>query len=143
MSFGQIIVCSVVLLAMAIVFLFFRKKYRDWVRKILFSKEVLKEECEENRKYNELYQKNKRKELMKRQEMLRKKQKDIQVYNEDSKILDIVKPVGKWTKMVVIGSNLMQHFALLMHRESRQKGFWELFIKAQVSTSEKHKGKGR
>ncbi len=67
---------------------------------------------------------------MKRQEMLRKKQKDIQVYNEDSKILDIVKPVGKWTKMVVIGSNLMQHFALLMHREGRQKGFWELFIKA-------------
>ncbi len=143
MSFGQIIVCSVVLLAMAIVFIFFRKKYRDWVRKILFSKEVLKEECEENRKYNELYQKNKRKELMKRQEMLRKKQKDIQVYNEDSKILDIVKPVGKWTKMVVIGSNLMQHFALLMHREGRQKGFWELFIKAQASTSEKHKGKGR
>ncbi len=124
-------------------FFFFRKKYRDWVRKILFSKEVLKEECEENRKYNELYQKNKRKELMKRQEMLRKKQKDIQVYNEDSKILDIVKPVGKWTKMVVIGSNLMQHFALLMHREGRQKGFWELFIKAQASTSEKHKGKGR
>ncbi|MDF0607871.1 hypothetical protein HSX44_03190 [Wolbachia endosymbiont of Onchocerca gibsoni] len=143
MSFGQIIVCSVALLAMAIVFLFLRKKYRDWIRKILFPKEVLKEECEENRKYNELYQKNKRKELMKRQEMLREKQKDIQVYNEDSKILDIVKPVGKWTKMVVIGSNLMQHFALLMHREGRQKGFWELFIKAQASTSEKHKGKGR
>ncbi len=143
MSFGQIIVCSVALLAMAIVFLFFRKIYKDWVRKILFSKEVLKKECEENRKYNELYQKNKRKELMKRQEMLREKQKDIQVYKEDSKILNIVKPVGKWTKMVVIGNSLMQHFALLMHKEGRQKGFWELFIKAQASTNGKHKGRGR
>uniref|UniRef100_A0A1A9VJW3 ABC transporter domain-containing protein n=1 Tax=Glossina austeni TaxID=7395 RepID=A0A1A9VJW3_GLOAU len=71
---------------------------------------------------------------MKQQEMLREKQKDIQVYKEDLEIVDIAKPVGKWTKMVMMGNGLMQRFAQLIHREGRQKGFWELFVKAQAST---------
>ncbi|QKX02641.1 hypothetical protein GOY12_02970 [Wolbachia endosymbiont of Dirofilaria (Dirofilaria) immitis] len=142
MSFGQIIICSTILLAIAAIFFFFRKIYRGWVRKIIFPKEGLKEECEENRKYNELYQENKRRELIKRLEMLRERQKDIQ-YKGDPKIVGIAKPVGKWTKMVIVGSNLMQRFAQLIYKKDRQKGFWEIFIRAQASTREKHKGRGR
>ncbi|KLT22186.1 hypothetical protein wVul_1120 [Wolbachia endosymbiont of Armadillidium vulgare str. wVulC] len=143
MPFGQTIIYSTTLLAVITVFFFFRKIYRDRIRRIVFPKKVLEEEWEEDRKFNELYQKNKQRELMKQQEMLREKQKDIQVYKDDLEIVDIAKPVGKWTKMVMIGNGLMQRFAQLIHREGGQKGFWELFVKAQASTQGKHKGKGR
>ncbi|WP_341817200.1 hypothetical protein [Wolbachia endosymbiont (group A) of Agelastica alni] len=143
MSFGQIIIYSIALLAIVKVFLFLRKIYKNRIRKIIFPIKVLKEEWEEDRKFNELYQKNKQKELMKQQEILREKQKDVQVYKEDPEIVDIAKPVGKWTKMVMMGNGLMQRFAQLIHREGGQKGFWELFVKAQASTQGKHKGKGR
>ncbi|MCV3769764.1 MAG: hypothetical protein K0T53_03555 [Wolbachia pipientis] len=109
----------------------------------MFPKKVFKEELEKNKKYNELYQKNKLKELIRRQEILHKKQKDVKVYKEASKIIDIAKPVGKWTKMIIIGSDLIQHFTQLINKNGKQKGFWELFIKTQVLTRGKHKGKGR
>ncbi|WP_425385085.1 hypothetical protein [Wolbachia endosymbiont (group B) of Schoenobius gigantella] len=143
MSFGQIIIYSIALLAIVKVFLFLRKIYKNRIRKIIFPRKVFKEEWEEDRKFNELYQKNKQKELMKQQEILREKQKDVQVYKEDPEIVDIAKPVGKWTKMVMMGNGLMQRFAQLIHREGGQKGFWELFVKSQASTQVKHKGKGR
>ncbi|NSM56378.1 hypothetical protein HET73_01990 [Wolbachia endosymbiont of Atemnus politus] len=134
---------NITLLAAVAAFLFFRKIYRDRVRKVIFPKKVLKEEWEENRKFNELYQKDKQRELMKRQEMLRESQKDYMQYKEDLEIVDIAKPVGKWTKMVMMGNGLMQRFAQLVKREGSKKGFWELFVKAQASTQGKHKGKGR
>ncbi|MDM8335303.1 hypothetical protein [Wolbachia pipientis] len=140
---GQVIIYSITLLAVATAFLFFRKVYRDWVRKIIFPKKVLEEEREENRKFNELYQKNKQKELMKRQEMLCESQKDTQVYKEDPEIVGISKPVGQWTKMVMMSGGFMQRLAQLIKREGGKKGFWELFVKAQASTQGKHKGKGR
>ncbi|MBA8755821.1 hypothetical protein HCR15_01450 [Wolbachia pipientis] len=143
MSFGQIIIYSIALLAIVKVFLFLRKIYKNRIRKIIFPRKVFKEEWEEDRKFNELYQKNKQKELLKQQEMLREKQKDVQVYKEDPEIVDIAKPVGKWTKMVMMGNGLMKRFAQLIHSEGGQKGFWELFVKAQASTQGKHKGKGR
>ncbi|WP_264375480.1 MULTISPECIES: hypothetical protein [unclassified Wolbachia] len=143
MPFGQIITYSTILLTIIAVFLFLRKIYKNHIRKIIFPLKVLKEEWEENRRFNELYQKNKQKELMKQQEMLREKQKNMQVYKEDLEIVDIAKPLGKWTKMVMMGNSLMKHFSQLIHREGDKKGFWELFIKAQSSTKGKYKGKGR
>ncbi|MDR1139561.1 MAG: hypothetical protein LBJ80_03715 [Rickettsiales bacterium] len=143
MPFAQIIIYSITLLAAAAVFFFLRNIYKNHVRKVIFPKKVLEEEWEENRKFNELYQKDKQKELVKRQEVLHESQKDMQVYKEDPEIVDIAKPVGKWTKMVMMGNGLMQRFAQLIHREGGQKGFWELFVKAQASTKGKYKGKGR
>ncbi|MDG7053034.1 MAG: hypothetical protein LKM45_04085 [Wolbachia endosymbiont of Alcedoecus sp.] len=143
MPFAQIIIYSITLLAAAAVFFFLRNIYKNRIRKVIFPKKALEEEWEENRKFNELYQKNKQREFIKHQEMLREKQKDIQVYKEDPEIVDIAKPVGKWTKMVMMGGGLMQRLAQLMKREGDKKGFWELFVKAQASTKGKYKGKGR
>ncbi|OWZ25597.1 hypothetical protein [Wolbachia endosymbiont of Wuchereria bancrofti] len=143
MPFAQIIIYSITLLAVAAVFFFFRKMYRDRIRKIMFPKKVLGEEWEEGRKFNELYQKDKQRKLIKRQEILRESQNGIQGYKEDPKIVEIAKPIGKWTQMVMRDSGLMQRLAQLMKRESCRKGFWELFIEAQASTHGKHKGKGR
>lgn len=109
----------------------------------MFPKKVLEEEWEEGRKFNELYQKDKQRELIKRQEILRDGQKDIQIYKEDPEVVDIAKPIGKWTQMVMHSGGLMQRLAQLVKREGGKKGFWELFIKAQASIQGKHKGKGR
>jgi len=143
MPFAQIIIYSITLLAAATVFFFLRNIYKNHVRKVIFPKKVLEEEWEEDRKFNELYQKNKQKELMKHQEMLRENQKDYMQYKEDLEIVDITKPVGKWTKMVMLSGGFMQRLAQLIKREGGKKGFWELFVKAQASTQGKHKGKGR
>jgi hypothetical protein len=143
MPFVQIIIYIITLLAAAAVFFFLRNIYKNHVRKVIFPKKALEEGWEEDRKFNELYQKNKQKELMKHQEMLRDKQKDIQVYKEDPEIVEIAKPVGKWTKMVTLSGGFMQRLVQLINREGGKKGFWELFVKAQASTQGKHKGKGR
>ncbi|MEY2392738.1 hypothetical protein [Wolbachia endosymbiont of Tettigetta isshikii] len=143
MPFAQIIIYSITLLAAAAVFFFLINIYKNRIRKVMFPKKVLEEEWEEDRKFNELYQKNKQKELMKHQKILHEKQKDIRVYKEDPEIVDIVKPVGKWTKMVMLSDGFMQRLAQLINREGGKKGFWELFVKAQASTQGKHKGKGK
>lgn len=143
MSSEQIIVYGITLFIVVIVFLFFRRIYKKRIRKIVFPRKVLKEEWEENKKDNERYKEKKQKELIKRQEILRENQKDIQVYQEDLEIVDIAKPVGKWTQMVMLGGGLMKRLAQLINREGGQKGYWELFMKAQASTQGKYKGKGR
>lgn len=144
MSLAEITIYGITLLIIIRIFFFFRKIYKNRIRKILFPQKVHEEELEEDRKNNELYKEKKYKELVKKQEILRKAQKDdMRVYKEDLEIVDIAKPVGKWTKMVMMGGGLMQRLAQLIQREGGNKGFWELFIKAQSSTKGKNKGKGR
>ncbi|MDR2609092.1 MAG: hypothetical protein LBC06_00675 [Rickettsiales bacterium] len=143
MSFEHILIYGITLLVGIKILLLCRKLCKKLIRRVIFFKKTLKEDWEEDRKYNELYREKKQTELMKHQEMLREKQKDIQVYKEDPEIVDIAKPVGKWTKMVMLSGGFMQRLAQLINREGGQKGFWELFIKAQASTKGKYKGKGR
>lgn len=145
MSFSEIITYGITLLVILRIFFFFRKIYKNCIRKIVFPKKVLAEEREEERKNNELYKEKKHKELVKQQEELRKVQKDDErVYKENLEIVGVAKPVGKWTKMVMMSGNLMHRFLIqLINTEGDKKGFWELFIKAQSSVKGKHKGKGR
>ncbi|MDG7056541.1 MAG: hypothetical protein LKM43_00065 [Wolbachia endosymbiont of Penenirmus auritus] len=68
---------------------------------------------------------------------------DIQIYKADLKIVGIAKPVGKWTKMAIINNELMQRLARLIQEEGSEKGYWELFVKAQSSIRGKYKGRAR
>ncbi|MDR2977845.1 MAG: hypothetical protein LBU56_00085 [Rickettsiales bacterium] len=45
--------------------------------------------------------------------------------------------------MVILGNRLMQRLAQLIQKEGGQKGFWQLFVKAQASTQGKYKGRGK
>ncbi|MGL9725527.1 MAG: hypothetical protein ACR5KV_02170 [Wolbachia sp.] len=143
MPYGQIIIYSTTLLIIVAVFLFLKKYTEIALGKSYFSKESLKKSEKKIENLMNYIKKNKQKELMKKQEILSDKQKAMQIYKEDLKIVDIAKPVGKWTKMVMMSSGLIQRFAQLIHKEGGKKGFWELFIKTQASTKGKHKGKGR
>ncbi|WP_250295896.1 hypothetical protein [Wolbachia endosymbiont of Oedothorax gibbosus] len=73
----------------------------------------------------------------------KKTEYNFQVYKENLKVVDIAKPVGKWTRMVILNDGLMQRLAQLIQKEGDEKGYWELFVKAQASTQGKYKGRGR
>lgn len=145
MLLEQIALYGAALFIIIKVFLLVRKKYKNHT---IFTKKDTKEEHkQEDRKNDKLYEKNKQKEFQ--QTLQQKIHNDIEkdnikeIYKEDIDIVGIAKPVGKWTEMVMRNGNLMLRFAQLIRSEGGQKGFWELFIKAQASTQGKHKGKGR
>ncbi|OEY86381.1 hypothetical protein BIY23_04385 [Wolbachia pipientis] len=130
MFFEKVILCGIVLLILIKVFFS--------LKQICFKKIVEAE----HKKDDELYKKKKeKKDLEKRQELLRTNQ--LQVYKENVDIVEIMKPVGKWTQMVMHNGGILLRLAQLIKSEGREKGFWELFVKAQASTQGKYKGKGR
>lgn len=68
---------------------------------------------------------------------------NLQVYKENLKIVGVAKPIGKWTKMAILNNELMQRLAQLIQEEGSEKGYWELFVKAQSSTRGIYKGRAR
>ncbi|WP_253299997.1 hypothetical protein [Wolbachia endosymbiont of Chironomus riparius] len=139
MSLERIAIYSLALLIIIKVLLFLGEKYENSIQ---FSK---KANVKRHRAGNKWYNKKKHKELEKHKEILRDNQNDDikQVYKEDIDIVGIEKPLGKWTKMVMQNGGFMLRLAKLIRREGGQKGFWELFVKAQASDKGKYKGKGR
>ena len=115
MSYEQISICGIILIIAIKIFLFFRGIYKNLVRKAPLR------ESEKKTEYNF----------------------ENQVYKENLKVVDIAKPVGKWTKMAILNNELMQRLARLIKEEGDEKGYWELFVKAQSSTQGKYKGRGR
>ena len=75
---------------------------------------------------------------------------DLEKYNEISKqpireapqIIDIVKPIGRWTNFIIKQklSYLYNFFAV---RKDDNKPYWQTVIDAQAKTQGKDKGKGR
>ncbi|MDG7056454.1 MAG: hypothetical protein LKM44_03130 [Wolbachia endosymbiont of Meromenopon meropis] len=145
MSFGYISIYSVVLLVGIKIFLLCGKLSKKFVKKVIFFKKIRKKGWNKSGKYNEHYRTNeqKEKELIKHQEIPHKKLEDVQFYEVNPEIINIAKPLGRWTKMVMMGNGLMKRLSQLIHEEGRKKGFWELFVKAQASTKGKYRGKAR
>ncbi|WP_353273525.1 hypothetical protein [Wolbachia endosymbiont (group A) of Agelastica alni] len=116
MSYEQIVIYGIILIIAIKIFSFFRRIYKNLVRKAPLR------ESEKKTEYNF---------------------DDIQVYKENPEIVAIAKPVGKWTKMAILNNELMQRLAQLIQEEGDEKGYWELFVKARASTQGKYKGRGR
>ncbi|WP_341812164.1 hypothetical protein [Wolbachia endosymbiont (group A) of Conops quadrifasciatus] len=118
MSYEQIVIYGIILIIAIKIFLFFRRIYKNLVRKAPLR------ESEKKTEYNF-------------------ENHDIRVYKENPEIVAIAKPVGKWTKMAILNNELMQRLAQLIAEEGDEKGYWQLFVKAQASTHGKYKGRGR
>lgn len=115
MSYEQIVIYGIILIIAIKIFLFFRGIYKNLVN--------LRES--EKKTDQELHL------------------DDIQVYKENLKIIGVAKPVGKWTKMAILNNELMQRLTQLIQEEGDEKGYWQLFVKAQASTHGKYKGRER
>lgn len=124
MSYEQIVIYGIILIVAIKIFLFFRRIYTNLVRTFHLR--------ESEKKTEHIYQENKL-----------HLENQSQVYKENLEIVAIAKPVGKWTKMVILNDGLMQRLAQLIAEEGDEKGYWELFVKAQASTQGKYKGRGR
>lgn len=63
---------------------------------------------------------------------------------ERPQIVDVVKPVGKWTAMV-LGQKLtyLVSSAKLMNENDSKKGFWTSMVEAQARAAGRERGKGR
>lgn len=123
----SIVIYGIILIVAIKIFLFFRRIYTNLVRrKVLFHLR------ESEKKTEHIYQENKL-----------HLENQSQVYKENLEIVAIAKPVGKWTKMVILSDGLMQRLAQLITEEGDEKGYWQLFVKAQASTQGKYKGRGR
>ena len=63
---------------------------------------------------------------------------------ERPQIVDIVKPVGFWTSMV-LGQKLtyLVSSAKLMNENNKDKGFWTSMVEAQARAAGRERGKGR
>ncbi|WP_265037600.1 hypothetical protein [Wolbachia endosymbiont (group A) of Anomoia purmunda] len=118
MSYEQIVVCGIILIIAIKIFLSFRRICTNLVKLGESEKKQL-----ENHDIKGI--------------------QEIQVYKENLKIIGVAKPVGKWTQMIILNDGLMQRLAQLIQKEGDQKGFWQLFVKAQASTQGKYKGRGR
>jgi len=68
---------------------------------------------------------------------------DVQIYKEDLKIVGFSKPIGKWTKKAILNNELIWRLVHLIQEEGSEKGYWQLFVKAQSSIRGKYKGRGR
>ncbi|WP_353275734.1 hypothetical protein [Wolbachia endosymbiont (group A) of Pipizella viduata] len=123
----SIVIYGIILIVAIKIFLFFRRIYTNLVRR-----RVLFHLRESEKKTEHIYQENKL-----------HLENQSQVYKENLEIVAIAKPVGKWTKMVILSDGLMQRLAQLIQKEGDQKGYWQLFVKAQASTQGKYKGRGR
>lgn len=114
MSYEQISIYGIILIIAIKILSFFRKRaYKSLIRKVSLK------ESEEKFEHN------------------------LQVYKENLKIVGVAKPIGKWTKMAILNNELMQRLAQLITEEGDEKGYWQLFVKAQASTQGKYKGRGR
>lgn len=115
MSYEHISICGIILIIAIKLFSFFsRRAYKSPVRKVSL------EESEEQNLDD-----------------------DVQIYKANLKVVDIAKPVGKWTQMVILNNVFMQRLVQLITEEGSEKGYWELFVKAQSSTQGKYKGRVR
>ncbi|UPA54909.1 hypothetical protein MWH06_06610 [Wolbachia pipientis] len=120
----SIVIYGIILIVAIKIFLFFRRIYTNFVRRRYLR--------ESEKKTEHIYQENKL-----------HLENQSQVYKENLEIVAIAKPVGKWTKMVILSDGLMQRLAQLIQKEGDEKGYWQLFVKAQASTQGKYKGRGR
>ena len=99
---------------------------------------------------NNLKNKSRDKNLKKEQTESQEEFSDLEKYNEISKqpireapqIIDIVKPIGRWTNFIIKQklSYLYNFFAV---RKDDNKPYWQTVIDAQAKTQGKDKGKGR
>ncbi|WP_339047038.1 hypothetical protein [Candidatus Mesenet endosymbiont of Phosphuga atrata] len=94
--------------------------------------------CEEDLK---LYKEKKEKEILKRQLLLKSYSKDSlnEAAINDTKIVSVIEPIGKWTKLV-----MNEHFMKLMNlKHERKGGFWQIFVSMQGMMQGKSRYKGR
>lgn len=125
---------------LGILLLFARKKYQNLVKKIQSKRAVKAEKVLPKEDDERFIQKENSRELV--EKIISKEQEEEAQELSEVKIVDIVKPVGFWTS-VILGQKLtyLVSSAKLMNDNSN-KGFWVSMVEAQERAQGRQKGRG-
>lgn len=125
---------------LGILLLFARKKYQNLVKKIQSKRAVKAEKILPKEEDERFIQKENPRELV--EKIISKEQEEEAQELSEVKIVDIVKPVGFWTS-VILGQKLtyLVSSAKLMNDNSN-KGFWVSMVEAQERAQGRQKGRG-
>lgn len=125
---------------LGILLLFARKKYQNLVKKIQSKRAVKAEKVLPKEEDERFIQKENPRELV--EKIISKEQEEEAQELSEVKIVDIVKPVGFWTS-VILGQKLtyLVSSAKLMNDNSN-KGFWVSMVEAQERAQGRQKGRG-
>ncbi|KJV65433.1 MULTISPECIES: hypothetical protein [Ehrlichia] len=86
------------------------------------------------------YIEKKKKELIKHQMLVSDLARDQVEYEGNTKIINIMQPIGQWTKLVM--SEKLQRFAGLKF-DKEQTGFWQMFVSMKSLSQGKHRGRSK
>lgn len=132
----QAIICLIII-ATILLFYISRKVH---LNKII-SKNIADDDQELREEDLKLYKEKKKKEMLKRQLLLQSYNKDDlkEADINDTKIVSVVEPIGKWTRLV-----MNEHFMKLINlKQERKGGFWQIFVSMQGMMQGKSRYKGR
>jgi hypothetical protein len=126
-------------IVLKILLLFARKKYQNIVQKIQSKRAIKAEKVLPKEDSEKFIKKEEFRELV---EVIKSKEQEAQSEElAEVKIVDLVKPVGFWTSMI-LGQKLtyLVSSAKLMNDNSK-KGFWVSMVEAQEQAQGRQKGR--
>ncbi len=136
------VLVSIVLIRiiLRILLLFARKKYQNIIQKIQSKRAIKAEKVLPKEDSERFVKKEESRELV--EKIISKEQEADSRELGEVKIVDIVKPVGFWTSMI-LGQKLtyLVSSAKLMNDNSN-KGFWVSMVEAQERAQGRQKGRG-
>ena len=101
-----------------------------------------KDDDEDDRKK---YLEKKQRQIEQFQKNIRASQNHQIIRYTETRVVDIKKPIGKWTKLVTMTQ--LQYISnvkkMMGEKFSNKLGFWQIKVKAQAMSQGREKGKGR
>ncbi len=138
MLLSQVITYLVVTMGVVLLFFILKKIYLDSIKVYIDKYLVNNDQESPEEKDLKLYKEKKEKEILKRQ-LLSQSYSLTKDYTNNTKIVSIIEPIGKWTKLV-----MNEHFMKLINMKADKKnGFWQVFISMQGMVQGKHRSRGK
>ncbi|AHC39346.1 hypothetical protein [Ehrlichia muris] len=119
-------------------FTFCRSSIYENLLKIFIDNDY-EDQLTDEEKYKRYIEK-KKKELIKHQMLVSDLARDQVEYEGNTKVINIMQPIGQWTKLVM--SEKLQRFAGLKF-DKEQTGFWQMFVSMKSLSQGKHRGRSK
>lgn len=140
MSFKIVVYLSIIIGFFGTFIVLFRL-YKDYIHQYIidiFSDYYDDKSLTDEERYRD-YLKKKQKEIIKNQ-LVSKNLMELS-YKDNVKIVEVIEPIGKWTKFVI--SEKLRRLVGMRFNNKNQSGFWQMLIRMQGLAQGRYKGRSR
>ncbi|QXK91827.1 hypothetical protein HL033_03650 [Neoehrlichia mikurensis] len=140
MSFKIVVYLSIIIGFFGAFIVLFRL-YKDYIHQYIidiFSDYYDDKSLTDEERYRD-YLKKKQKEIIKNQ-LVSKNLMELS-YKDNVKIVEVIEPIGKWTKFVI--SEKLRRLVGMRFNNKNQSGFWQMLIRMQGLAQGRYKGRSR